>query len=65
MITANRMLQSECVSFDQNLPKQIFFSKFDEVFFFDIMENQVFKLTTVKWKKDSPVYMQLKRENKK
>ncbi len=65
LITANRMCQSECVSFDQNLTKHVFFSKFDEVFFFDIMENQVFKLTTVKWKKDSPVYMQLKRENKK
>lgn len=64
LITANRNLQSESMVFDERLLQQRFYSKFDKVFFFDVMSEEIFELQTVPFKYQSNVWKDLKREQR-
>lgn len=65
LVTADRGLPPESVFFDEHLSQQCFYSKFDKVFFFDVLNEQIFELHTVPFKYQSNVWRELKKEQRK
>ena len=64
LVSANKMLSSENVFFDEKLTQQFFYSKFDRVFFLDITGKRVFHLHTVPFKYQSNIWKELKKEQR-